>query len=75
MEDYKVLVCPWHNYDFRIDTGESSTGMKACTFAVEVRGDLLYVQPPGLPGDDWRLLSLRPVSERTSARSSPHPRR
>ncbi|KAL8286133.1 hypothetical protein RQP46_004621 [Phenoliferia psychrophenolica] len=64
VEDFKVLVCPWHQYDFRLDTGESSTGMKACTFAVQVRGDMLYVEPPGLPGDDYRLLSLRPVSER-----------
>ncbi|KAK4698227.1 hypothetical protein P7C70_g8055, partial [Phenoliferia sp. Uapishka_3] len=63
VEDFKVIVCPWHQFDFRLDTGESSTGMKACTFAVEVRDDLLYVSPPGLPGDDWRLLSTRPVSE------------
>lgn len=65
VEDFQVLVCPWHNYDFRLDTGESSTGMKACTFAVEVRENgMVYVEPPGIAGDDWRLLSMRPVSER-----------
>lgn len=41
--------------------------MKACTFAVEVRENgMVYVEPPGIAGDDWRLLSMRPVSERES---------
>lgn len=32
-----VIVCPWHEYDFDLKTGESATsGLKACTFRVRV---------------------------------------
>ncbi|KAM0755325.1 DUF455-domain-containing protein [Meredithblackwellia eburnea MCA 4105] len=73
LEDFgKVVVCPWHNYDFRLDTGESQTGMKACTFAVEIREGSVWIQPPGKVEDDWRLLSIRPVSEKfATARQEP----
>ncbi|PYH42992.1 Rieske [2Fe-2S] domain protein [Aspergillus saccharolyticus JOP 1030-1] len=33
-----VVSCPWHAYDFNVETGESSVGITACTFAVDVRG-------------------------------------
>ncbi|KAK4058905.1 hypothetical protein OIO90_000351 [Microbotryomycetes sp. JL221] len=59
-----IILCPWHQYDFNLEDGSSSTGMKACTFKVEERDDgLLWAEVPGLPGDDFRLLSSRPVSE------------
>lgn len=62
--DDKVLVCPWHQFDFSLKTGLSTTsGLQACTFKVVVKDDSVFVEPPGNPGDDWRLISIRPVSE------------
>ncbi|THH32753.1 hypothetical protein EUX98_g1454 [Antrodiella citrinella] len=66
-EDSLVLVCPWHRYDFDLRTGHSETGLKACTYAVEIREDeedleTVWVETP--EGEsDWRLVELRPVSE------------
>jgi len=62
-----VAVCPWHRYDFDLRTGESETGLKACTYAVEVRsGDdgkqTVWVETPE-GGTGWRIVELRPVSE------------
>lgn len=65
-----IILCPWHQYDFSLQGGESSTGMKACTFKVEARDDLLWVEPPGDLGDDYRLLGIRAVSERGSSSPS-----
>ncbi|EMD31563.1 hypothetical protein CERSUDRAFT_144877 [Gelatoporia subvermispora B] len=62
-----VAVCPWHRYDFDLRTGKSETGLRACTYAVEVRLDddgveHVWVETPS-GGSDWRLVELRPVSE------------
>jgi uncharacterized ferritin-like protein (DUF455 family)/nitrite reductase/ring-hydroxylating ferredoxin subunit len=61
-----VIVCPWHEYDFSLRSGESSTGLKACVFAVEVRSDgQVWVQQPGTEGSEeaWDVIEVRPVSE------------
>ncbi|EKM53262.1 uncharacterized protein PHACADRAFT_259480 [Phanerochaete carnosa HHB-10118-sp] len=64
-----VLVCPWHRYDFDLKTGHSETGLKACTYAVQVRPggsdppeERVWVEAPE-GGTNWRLVELRPVSE------------
>ncbi|TFK51211.1 DUF455-domain-containing protein [Heliocybe sulcata] len=67
-EDSVVAVCPWHRYDFDLRTGHSETGLKACTYAVQVRpgadgvAEDVWVETPD-GGKDWRLVELRPVSE------------
>ncbi|KAJ7689023.1 hypothetical protein B0H17DRAFT_1067514 [Mycena rosella] len=68
-EDTTVAVCPWHRYDFDLRTGKSETGLKACTYSVEVKTDpedhdieKVYVETPS-GGNNWRLIELRPVSE------------
>jgi hypothetical protein len=66
-----IILCPWHQYDFSLQGGESSTGMRACTFRVEARDGMLWVEPPGDLGDDYRLLGIRAVSERESRFSPP----
>ncbi|TFY58651.1 hypothetical protein EVG20_g8069 [Dentipellis fragilis] len=71
IEEYEssaVAVCPWHRYDFDLKTGKSDTGLKACTYNVEVRQDptddvdRVWVEVPD-EGTNWRLVELRPVSE------------
>ncbi|KAF8197111.1 hypothetical protein BJ912DRAFT_1030584 [Pholiota molesta] len=63
-----VAVCPWHRYDFDLRTGKSETGLKACTYSVEVKVDeedgleKVYMETPE-GGRNWRLIELRPVSE------------
>ncbi|KAF8659281.1 hypothetical protein AX16_001856 [Volvariella volvacea WC 439] len=62
-----VAVCPWHRYDFDLQTGKSETGLKACTYAVDIRkegadGFVVYIETPE-GGQGWRLVELRPVSE------------
>ncbi|KAJ7102923.1 hypothetical protein C8R44DRAFT_808772 [Mycena epipterygia] len=67
-EDTTVAVCPWHRYDFDLRTGKSETGLRACTYSVEVRPDpdddveKVYIETPA-GADNWRLIELRPVSE------------
>ncbi|KZS86767.1 DUF455-domain-containing protein [Sistotremastrum niveocremeum HHB9708] len=57
-----VAVCPWHRYDFDLRTGVSDTGLRACTYRVEIRGDEVWVEKPSL-SEEWELVELRPVSE------------
>ncbi|KAH8105210.1 DUF455-domain-containing protein [Cristinia sonorae] len=66
-EDSVVLVCPWHRYDFDLRTGYSETGLRACTYALEIRKDerdvdTVWVETPA-GGMEWRIVELRPVSE------------
>lgn len=57
-----------NRYDFDLKTGKSETGLKACTYDVEVRIDpadgveKVFMQTPK-EGRNWRLVELRPVSE------------
>lgn len=55
-------------YDFNLRTGESQTGMKACTYNVYVQEDpkdgteKVYMEAPQ-SGRNWRVVELRPVSD------------
>ncbi|CAE6439240.1 unnamed protein product [Rhizoctonia solani] len=56
-----AVVCPWHRYDFDLRTGESSTGLKACAYPVELRDRYVWI---GTPGEgEWEVVEKRPVSE------------
>lgn len=60
-----LILCPHHEYDFDLLGGHSSTGMKACTYRLEVReGGKLWMEALGDVGDDYRVIGLRAVSER-----------
>ncbi|GAA5875313.1 hypothetical protein JCM16303_000580 [Sporobolomyces ruberrimus] len=60
-----LIICPFHQYDYGLEDGKSSTGLKACTYKIEAREDgKLWVQPPGDRCDDFRILGVRMVSER-----------
>lgn len=64
-----------YRYDFDLRTGHSETGMKACTYAVQLRpndesdegeDEQVWVEAPE-GGTNWRLIELRPVSEGESS--------
>lgn len=61
-----IVELDWNRYDFDLKTGHSDTGLKACTYALDVRtedeGEVVYVEAPE-GGTNWRLVELRPVSE------------
>ncbi|KAI0643349.1 DUF455-domain-containing protein [Trametes meyenii] len=62
-----IAVCPWHRYDFDLKTGHSETGLKACTYATEIRADAdgtehIHVEAPE-GGSHWQMVEFRPVSE------------
>ncbi|PPQ68909.1 hypothetical protein CVT26_001846 [Gymnopilus dilepis] len=63
---FPCLYC--YRYDFNLKTGKSETGLRACTYDVQVKSDptdgleTVFMQAPE-GGTDWRLVELRPVSE------------
>ncbi|KAJ1324226.1 DUF455 family protein [Microdochium nivale] len=57
-----IASCPWHAYDFNVETGESSYGVKACTFPVEVSGGRVILHVASTPG--LTLSAMEPVSEK-----------
>ncbi|KAI9372370.1 hypothetical protein BJX61DRAFT_452437 [Aspergillus egyptiacus] len=61
IEDSAYIVsCPWHAYDFNVDTGESSVGIKACTFPVDVQGEAVTLT---YPFSGLSVVKLESVSE------------
>ena len=68
-----VASCPWHAYDFNVETGESSVGIKACTYPIDVCGETVSLQ---YMTDDVTLVRLEPVTEKVKLKKSQqHPRR
>ncbi|KAI1259666.1 beta-1,4-xylosidase [Xylariaceae sp. FL1019] len=57
-----IASCPWHAYDFNLDTGESSYGLKACTFPVDIQAGRVLLGFPEAEG--VRLSKIEPVSEK-----------
>ncbi|KAI1075985.1 DUF455-domain-containing protein [Whalleya microplaca] len=64
-----IASCPWHAYDFNVETGESSYGIKACTFPVTVRDGQVSVHIPEVL--DLQLFKVEPVSEKVKFKHGP----
>jgi uncharacterized ferritin-like protein (DUF455 family)/nitrite reductase/ring-hydroxylating ferredoxin subunit len=64
-----VASCPWHAYDFNVETGESNYGIKTCTFPVVIDEGRVTIQVPG--DGRLRLLKLEPVSEKVKFKHMP----
>ncbi|XP_072174054.1 uncharacterized protein HI_0077-like [Diadema setosum] len=43
IEGHSCLVCPWHDYDFRLDNGESTSGLKQPVYEVKVVEGSVFV--------------------------------
>ncbi|OQD78873.1 hypothetical protein PENANT_c074G03982 [Penicillium antarcticum] len=65
-----VASCPWHAYDFNVETGESSVGIKACTFPVDVSGEFVALDFPVEDGAVVGLEKVEPVSEKVKLKHS-----
>ncbi|WVN84987.1 uncharacterized protein L203_100124 [Cryptococcus depauperatus CBS 7841] len=69
----ELYFCPWHQYDFDLKDGSSTTGLRACTYEVRVEGTKdqaeIWVEAPHsensstAPGREWELVEMRGVSE------------
>ncbi|KAH9842263.1 Protein of unknown function (DUF455) [Teratosphaeria destructans] len=57
-----IASCPWHAYDFNLETGSSSYGVKACVFPVTVHDKVLVLELQDEPG--VTLAGFQPVSEK-----------
>ncbi|CEJ60581.1 Putative Rieske [Penicillium brasilianum] len=72
IEDSAYIVsCPWHAYDFNVETGESSVGIKACTFLVDVRDGSVTIDFPIEEGTSVGLGKIEPVSEKVKLKHAP----
>ncbi|KAI0005766.1 hypothetical protein F4779DRAFT_35548 [Xylariaceae sp. FL0662B] len=70
MEDSSYIAsCPWHAYDFNVETGESSYGVKACTFPVTVRDGMVSVHVA--EAQNLQLSKVEPVSEKVKFKHGP----
>lgn len=65
-----VASCPWHAYDFNVETGESSVGIKACTYPIDVQGDLVELDFPIEDGSNVTLAKIEPVSEKVKLKNA-----
>lgn len=63
-----VASCPWHAYDFNLDTGESSYGIKACTYLVSLQDGRVLLQ---WEEGNVRLSALQAVSENVKFKHGP----
>ncbi|OTB02015.1 hypothetical protein M426DRAFT_322977 [Hypoxylon sp. CI-4A] len=64
-----IASCPWHAYDFNVETGESSYGIKACTFPVTIRDGRVSIQIQD--ARDLHLAAIEPVSEKVKFKHGP----
>jgi hypothetical protein len=67
-----IQTSPPTSYDFDLRSGNSETGLRACTYQLDFRDGLgqektAWVEVPS-HGTEWRLVELRPVSEGTFRR-------
>ena len=66
-----IASCPWHSYDFNVETGDSSYGIKACTFPIEIRDDGIYLRCD--EADTAGALKIEPVSEKLKLKKTSVP--
>lgn len=62
-DDAWIASCPWHSYDFNVETGDSSFGIKTCTYPVTIEADHIWLDVLG----DVALSAVTPVSEKFRA--------
>jgi hypothetical protein len=61
-----TITCPWHQYDFDLETGEGSMGMDVCVYDVRVTKGEVWVKTPSREEEGegrWEVLEVKGVSE------------
>lgn len=58
-----VVSCPWHAYDFNVETGESSVGIKTCTYPIRIQDQKVFLDY-AQDGLGVTLVKLEAVSEK-----------
>lgn len=66
-----IASCPWHAYDFNVETGESSVGISTCTFPIVCQDNAVTLH---YTADNVELARLEPVSERFKLKSGQNSR-
>ncbi|KAI0104709.1 hypothetical protein GGR51DRAFT_225649 [Nemania sp. FL0031] len=64
-----IASCPWHAYDFSLDTGESSYGVKACTYPVHQQDGRVLLR--FAEAEDVQLSTIKAVSEEVKFKHGP----
>ncbi|KAI2616813.1 DUF455-domain-containing protein [Hypoxylon sp. NC1633] len=64
-----IASCPWHAYDFNVETGESSYGIKACTFPVTIQDGRASIHVA--EAENLQLAKIEPVSEKVKFKHGP----
>ncbi|KAI1385406.1 DUF455-domain-containing protein [Hypoxylon trugodes] len=64
-----IASCPWHAYDFNVETGESSYGIKACTFPVTLQEGRVSIHIT--EAQNLQLAKIEPVSEKVKFKHGP----
>ncbi|KAI1131446.1 hypothetical protein F5Y10DRAFT_233671 [Nemania abortiva] len=64
-----IASCPWHAYDFSLDTGKSSYGVKACTYPVHPRDGRVLLQ--FTEAECVQLSAIQAVGEKTKFKHGP----
>jgi uncharacterized ferritin-like protein (DUF455 family)/nitrite reductase/ring-hydroxylating ferredoxin subunit len=58
-----VVSCPWHAYDFNVETGESSVGIKTCTYPISIHERAVFLKYTQ-EERDVKLVRIEAVSEK-----------
>ncbi|TGJ76609.1 hypothetical protein E0Z10_g10846 [Xylaria hypoxylon] len=64
-----VASCPWHAYDFNLNTGESSYGVKACTYPIRLQDGRVLLRFEEAEG--VILSTIQAVSEKVKFKHGP----
>lgn len=71
-DDAWIASCPWHSYDFNVKTGESSFGMKTCTYPVYIKDGTVSIDFSTASTDntqEMHVINVSPVSEAFNMKS------
>ena len=65
MEEKCVIICPWHNFEFDLDTGRSSCEpdrLRIATYRAELEEDevVVYAQPPATEPNSYNKVQTIP---------------
>lgn len=67
-DDVWIASCPWHSYDFNVETGESAFGVKTCTYPITISNGEVWLELPGSEDASIKIAQVTAVSEAFKAK-------